>query len=125
MKTNFLLLLFITLTISEVTLAETLNKGTKIELKYHLRKDHRSVIKQPFQVFLNASFITIEQDVSSSAVSFYTITIKDANTGKVTETLTTTGTIYIDISNFLSAEYDIEIDMESMLLYGSFTIQNN
>ena len=120
MKTNFLLLLFITLTISEVTLAETLNKGTKIELKYHLRKDHRSVIEQPFQVFLNASFITIEQDVS-----FYTITIKDANTGKVTETLTTTGTIYIDISNFLSAEYDIEIDMESMLLYGSFTIQDN
>lgn len=56
MKTNFLLLLFITLTISEVTLAETLNKGTKIELKYHLRKDHRSVIEQPFQVFLNASF---------------------------------------------------------------------
>lgn len=54
MKTNFLLLLFITLTISEVTLAETLNKGTKIELKYHLRKDHRSVIEQPFQVFLNA-----------------------------------------------------------------------
>ena len=122
MKTNFLLLLFITLTISEVTLAETLNKGTKIELKYHLRKDHRSVIEQPFQVFLNASFITIEQDVSSSDVSFYTITI---NTGKVTETLTTTGTIYIDISNFLSAEYDIEIDMESMLLYGSFTIQDN
>ena len=75
MKTNFLLLLFITLTISEVTLAETLNKGTKIELKYHLRKDHRSVIEQPFQVFLNASFITIEQDVSSSDVSFYTITI--------------------------------------------------
>ena len=110
MKTNFLLLLFITLTISEVTLAETLNKGTKIELKYHLRKDHRSVI---------------EQHVSSSDVSFYTITIKDANTGKVTETLTTTGTIYIDISNFLSAEYDIEIDMESMLLYGSFTIQDN
>ena len=104
MKTNFLLLLFITLTISEVTLAETLNKGTKIELKYHLRKDHRSVIEQPFQVFLNASFITIEQDVSSSDASFYTITIKDANTGKVTETLTTTGTIYIDISNFLSAE---------------------
>ena len=65
------------------------------------------------------------QDVSSSDVSFYTITIKDANTGKVTETLTTTGTIYIDISNFLSAEYDIEIDMESMLLYGSFTIQDN
>ena len=95
-----------------MTLAETLNKGTKIELKYHLRKDHRSVIEQPFQVFLNASFITIEQDVSSSDASFYTITIKDANTGKVTETLTTT-------------EYDIEIDMESMLLYGSFTIQDN
>ena len=125
MKTNILLLLIITLTITEVTITETLNNRTNIELKYHLRKDHRSVIEQPFQVFLNASFITIEQDVSSSDVSFYTITIKDANTGKVTETLTTTGTIYIDISNFLSAEYDIEIDMESMLLYGSFTIQDN
>jgi len=66
MKTNFLLLLFITLTISEVTLAETLNKGTKIELKYHLRKDHRSVIEQPFQVFLNASFNPLKRLVPYS-----------------------------------------------------------
>ena len=102
MKTKFLLLFFITLAISGIVLGETLNKGIRIELKHHLRKDHRSVIEQPFQVFLR---------------------IKDVNTGKIMETLTTAGTTYINISNLIPAEYNIEIDLESMLLYGTFVIQ--
>jgi len=39
------------------------------------------------------------------------------------ETLTTAGTTYINISNLIPAEYNIEIDLESMLLYGTFVIQ--
>ena len=118
MKTKFLLLFFITLAISGIVLGETLNKGIRIELKHHLRKDHRSVIEQPFQVFLNTPLISIEQDPSLSDELFYTV-----RTGKIMETLTTAGTTYINISNLIPAEYNIEIDLESMLLYGTFVIQ--
>ena len=123
MKTKFLLLFFITLAISGIVLGETLNKGIRIELKHHLRKDHRSVIEQPFQVFLISPLLSIEQDPSLSDELFYTVRIKDVNTGKIMETLTTAGTTYINISNLIPAEYNIEIDLESMLLYGTFVIQ--
>ena len=45
------------------------------------------------------------------------------NKGIRIETLTTAGTTYINISNLIPAEYNIEIDLESMLLYGTFVIQ--
>ena len=126
MNVKLLFVFLSLLCISDIALGniQSQNRRCKsIELKHDSHKKHRSVFISPFQAFSDGYSLSIEQDSSLRLIS-YTATIKDANTGESMFVQSAVGSAAFNLVGLLPGEYELEIETETMTLYGFFTIDD-
>lgn len=122
MKLKLLLFLIAGLGISEMAAGTALDKKVEVALTEEQVGSHRSTTSPDFQAFLDASFLSIEQTSSPEPVTF-TVTITDVSIDKIAFTAVSGESTYsIDLSKLSLGEYRIEIETESVSLFGSFTL---
>lgn len=122
MKLKLLLFLIAGFGISEMVAGAAVDKNVQLALNKSYDKAHRSTTSPDFQAFLDASTLSIEQTSSPEPVTF-TVTITDVSIDKIAFTAVSGESTYsIDLSKLSLGEYRIEIETESVSLFGSFTL---